>query len=109
MIVHTAWCSRNPLFQPPQLAMHHSSCFLFDPRWVALNLVCTEYMDHIKRTQRELYNHIRECPTYEQAKRDIGYLAKTFLADVETAQKELAEKRKEGEEERMELEAPSTA
>ena len=67
-------------------------------------------MDNIKQTQRKLYSYIRECPTYDRAKHDIGDLAKEFVADVETAQQELAQKRREGEEERKELEAPmSTA
>ena len=65
-------------------------------------------MGHIKQTQGKLYNYIRECPTYERAKRDIGELAKEFLADVESAQLELAEKRKEGEQLRKELEAPTS-
>ena len=77
-------------------------------RWVALNVVCTEYMDNIKQTQRKLYSYIRECPSYERAKHDISDLAKQFLADVESAQLELAQKRKEGEEERKELEAPTS-
>ena len=76
-------------------------------RWVALNVVCSEYMEHIKRTQKELYSHIRESPTYEQAKTNIGKLAKQFLADVETAQQELKEKRQEAEKERKALEAPT--
>ena len=48
-------------------------------RWVALNIVCSEYMDHIKATQKELYSYIREAPSYAQAKKDIGDLAKKFL------------------------------
>ena len=73
-------------------------------RWVALNIVCSEYMDHIKATQKELYSHIRESPTYAQAKRDIGDLAKRFLADVKTAQEDLAQKRQQSEDERKALE-----
>lgn len=75
-------------------------------RWVALNVVSAEYMEHIKHTQRELYNHIRESPTYEQAKRDIGDLAKTFLKDVETAQEDLKRKCAESEDEKKALDAP---
>ena len=61
-------------------------------------------MDHIKATQKELYSHIRESPTYAQAKRDIGDLAKKFLADVKTAQEDLAQKRQQSEDERKALE-----
>ena len=76
-------------------------------RWVALNVVCSEYMERIKLTQKELYSHIREAPTYEQAKSSIGKLAKQFLADVETAQQELKEKRQEAEAEKKALDAPA--
>ena len=81
---------------------------VFSPfhRWVALNVVCSEYMEHIKLTQKELYSHIRAAPTYEQAKSCIGELAKKFLADVETAQLELKEKRQEAEAEKKALDAP---
>jgi len=64
-------------------------------------------MERIKLTQKELYSHIREAPTYEQAKSSIGKLAMQFLADVETANQELKEKRQEAEAERKALDAPS--
>ena len=76
-------------------------------RWVALNVVCSEYMERIKPTQEELYSNIREAPTYEQAKSSIGKLAMQFLADVETANQELKEKRQEAEVERKAMDAPS--
>ena len=84
------------------------SLVLYCNRWVALNIVCSEYMDHIKATQKELYSHILESPTYAQAKRDIGDLAKKFLADVATAQIELAQKCQESEDERKALEVAPT-
>jgi hypothetical protein len=39
--------------------------------WVALNTVCSEYAEHIKNTQEELYKCIVDNPTCEEARRSI--------------------------------------
>ena len=60
--------------------------------WVALSTVCSEYAEHIKRTQKELYKYIMENPTYEEARRNIHELAKNFLADLKKDQEAITEK-----------------
>lgn len=46
--------------------------------WVALNTVCSEYAEHIKKTQQQLHKYIKETPTYEEARKNIHELAETF-------------------------------
>ena len=60
--------------------------------WVALDHVCGEYMEVIKETQAELYQYIRENPTYEDAKVNVHQLALTFRKETKDAQKALEEK-----------------
>ena len=55
--------------------------------WVALNSVCTIYMEQIKDTQRDLYKYITENPTYEESKRNLPALAEKFMADLKSDQK----------------------
>ena len=50
--------------------------------WVALNTVCSEYAEHIKHTQKELYKYIVESPTYDEARRNIHELAETFRTNL---------------------------
>ena len=67
--------------------------------WVALNSVCTEYVEHIKRTQKDLYKYIVENPTYEQSRKNVHELAKIFLADLKKDQEAIAEKEFEAQKE----------
>ena len=60
--------------------------------WVALNSVCTIYIEHIKKTQKDLYSYITENPTYEESKKILPSLAEDFMADLKRDQKALAEK-----------------
>ena len=67
--------------------------------WVALNSLCSEYVEHIKRTQKDLYEYIVENPTYEESRKNVGELAKTFLADLQKDWKAIAEKELEAQKE----------
>ena len=60
--------------------------------WVALNSVCAEYVEHIKLTQKDLYEYIRENPTYEQCRKNVRELADKFLSDLKKDQEAIAEK-----------------
>ena len=60
--------------------------------WVALNSVCTEYMEHIKLTQKDLHDYLKENPTYEESRQNIENLAQEFLSDVKKDQEALASK-----------------
>ena len=66
--------------------------------WVALNGVCADYFEQIKVTQKELYEYLKQNPTYEECRRDIHELAKTFLSDLKRDQKTIAEKKFETQE-----------
>ena len=59
---------------------------------VALNCLCSEYVEHIKLTQKDLYKYIVENPTYEESRRNVGELAKIFLANLKKDQEAIAEK-----------------
>ena len=60
--------------------------------WVALNSVCTEYIECIKETQKELYQYIKENPTYEQSRIKVRELAEKFLSDLKDDKKAIADK-----------------
>ena len=60
--------------------------------WVALNNVCGEYMEQIKKTQSDLYKYITENPTYEESKKILPGLAEKFMADLKNDQKAIEEK-----------------
>ena len=62
--------------------------------WVVLNDVCMEYCEQIKVTQKELYEFLRESPTYEECRRNIQKLAETFLSDLKKDQKACSSKQK---------------
>ena len=50
--------------------------------WVALNSLCSDYVEHIKRTQKDLYEYMVENPTYEESHKNVHELAKRFLTDL---------------------------
>ena len=67
--------------------------------WIALNSLCSEYIEHIKLTLKDLYRYIVENPTYEESRKNIRELAKIFLADLEKDRKAVAEKEFEAQKE----------
>ena len=60
--------------------------------WVALNSVCTVYVEHIKLIQKDLYEYLRENPTYEQSRENVKTLAERFLTDLKKDQQAIADK-----------------
>ena len=70
--------------------------------WVALNDVCTKYIEQIKLAQRELYEYLTENSTYEQSRRLIPQLVKEFEADLKAAQRAIAYRSTAAEEEMSE-------
>lgn len=74
--------------------------------WVALNGVCTQYMEQLKITQKDLYDYITENPTQEESKQALPRLAATFLADIKRDQKALNDKDLLAQEEMKALEGP---
>lgn len=60
--------------------------------WVALNSVCTVYVEHIKLTQKDLYEQLRDNPTYEESRQNVKVLAEKFLTDLKEDQKAIADK-----------------
>lgn len=67
--------------------------------WVALDSVCGEYMLAIQETQKNLYKYITENPSYEDAERNVKQLAIDFQKELGEAQKAIAERDSETEEE----------
>jgi hypothetical protein len=60
--------------------------------WVALDDVCTVYMERIKLTQRELYTYIQEALLPDEAYKKVKELAKSFNADLINQQQAIADK-----------------
>ena len=71
----------------------------FYARWVALNSVCSEYVEHIKKTQKDLYEYIVKNPTYEESRKNVHELAKKFLTDLKKDQETIAKKEFEAKKE----------
>lgn len=66
-----------------------SKAVRFYGSWVALSSVCTAYIEPIKTTQQQLYACMKENPTYEQSRLNVGTLAKQFLSDLQMDQNEI--------------------
>lgn len=60
--------------------------------WVALNSVCAIYVEQIKVTQKDLYQYIKENPTYEQCRMNVKELAEKFLSDLKEDKEAIAAK-----------------
>ena len=75
----------------------------FYSAWVALNSVCTIYIEHIKVTQKDLYKYITENPTYEESKKILNSLVEDFMAELKRDQKALEEKDLKAQEEILAL------
>ena len=71
--------------------------------WVALNSVCAEYVEHIKVTQKDLYEQLRENPTYEESRKNLKALAENFIADLKKDQKAIADKESRAQQEIKDL------
>ena len=57
----------------------------FASRWVTLHSVCSEYMEQIKITQKDLYNYIKENPTVEESRTNVKNLASKFKKELDKA------------------------
>ena len=67
--------------------------------WVALHSVCSVYIEQIKKTQRDLYEYLKENPTWEESRKNVKSLAETFLSDLKQDQKAIADKKFQAQEE----------
>jgi len=67
--------------------------------WVALHSVCSVYIEQIKKTQRDLYEYLKENPTWEESRKNVKSLAETFLSDLKQDQKAIADKEFQAQEE----------
>lgn len=65
--------------------------FWYISKWIALHSVSSEYLDQIKLTQQDIYDYIRENPTYEESRRDLLDLANNFEKDLKSAQEKIKE------------------
>jgi len=55
--------------------------------WVALHSVCSVYIEQIEQLQRDLYQYLKENPTWEESRMNLKSLAETFLSDLKQEQK----------------------
>ena len=74
--------------------------------WVALHGVCTKYIDQIKLTQRDLYEYLKENPTYAESRKLLPQLAREFAADLKAAQQDIADQSTAAEQEIKALSGP---
>lgn len=63
--------------------------FFFISKWVALHSVSSDYLEHIKLTQQDLYRYIQENPTHEESRQNLHDLAHHFEEDLMSAQEEM--------------------
>ncbi len=71
----------------------------FYAKWVALQDVCTDYMEQIKLTQSDLFRFIAENPTCEQSRLNLKELVVNFLGDLHRDQEALSDKSFQAQEE----------
>lgn len=74
----------NPTFQKPAIQ--------FYGKWVALDDICSVYMERIQETQKDLRSYLTENPTITEARKNVRELAATFAKDLAAAQKDISEK-----------------
>ena len=67
--------------------------------WVALHSVCSVYIEQIKQLQRDLYQYLKENPTWEESRMNLKSLAETFLSDLKQEQKAIYDMAFEAEKE----------
>ena len=72
--------------------------------WVALHSVCSVYIEQIKQLQRDLYQYLKENPTWEESRMNLKSLAETFLSDLKQEQKAIYDMAFEAEKEIKEYE-----
>ena len=73
--------------------------FIYVSKWVALHSVSSEYLDQIKRTQKQLWDYIAESPTHEESRQNLQELADNFKEDLIAAQVEVKQQSSKAEEE----------
>ena len=61
--------------------------------WVALDDVCSIYMERIRLTQRELYIYIQEALPPTEARKKVSQLAKCFQVDLQKQQDAITERK----------------
>ena len=54
--------------------------------------ICTTYVEHIKPIQKDLYEYLRENPTYEESHKSLKELAEKYIADLQKKQKAIGDK-----------------
>ena len=62
----------------------------YHAQWMALRSVCGDYILQIKETRAELYEHIRDNPTYEEARKRLPTMAKQLQNDLAKAKRNIA-------------------
>ncbi len=83
------------------LAMH----LPFSYRWVALESVCTQCVEQVKPTQRELHGYLRENPTIQQSRLNVKGLALQFEERLARTQQQITNESENTRALRMALEA----
>lgn len=71
----------------------------FYAEWVALKDVCTEFMEQMKVTQRDLHEYLRDNPTHEESRQNIKTLVEEFLSDLKYDQRAIESKKFQAQEE----------
>ena len=79
------------------------SMFFYVSKWVALQSVSSDYLKQIKLTQRELYDHIKENPTYEESRQNLPMLVEDFEKDLKSAYEEMEKRDSKAKKEMAQL------
>ena len=73
-------------------------------QWVALDEVCSTYLQRIQTTRAGLYQYLRENPTISEARENVHVLADKLEQDLKNAWKEMADKNEADQKEKEALE-----
>lgn len=65
--------------------------FIYISKWVALHSVSSTYMKQIKLTQKDLYEYMKDNPTYQESKDNLQQLVSEFEKDLKAAQEDIKE------------------
>ena len=67
--------------------------------WVSLHSVCSVYVEQIKLMQRDLYQYLKENPTWKESRMNVKSLAENFLSNLKRDQKAISDKEFQAEKE----------
>ena len=89
-IMQRDWTERYNVWVSDDFKERGMNCYAV---WVALEAVCTEYMDKLSLTNKKLYHMLEENPRPDQASAHLPELVSKFLPNLERQTRALEQKK----------------